>query len=56
MSTLYKQGRVQAGVGVFQDGAVPGLQTVQGDLEPEGGTANRSETERELMEALREAK
>lgn len=56
LDALVGQGRVQAGVGVFQDGAAPGVQTAHGNLEPEGGTANRSETERELMEALRETK
>ena len=56
LDALVGEGRAQASVGVLQGGASPGAQTRQGELGPGGGKADRSETERELMEALREAK
>ncbi len=56
LDALVGEGRAQAGVGALQGGAAPGTQTTQSNLAPGDGNVDRSETERELMEALREAK
>lgn len=56
LDALVGEGRAQASVGVLQGGAAPGAQPPQSDLGPDDGKVDRSETERELMEALREAK
>ncbi|MCH8110602.1 MAG: hypothetical protein IH905_01395 [Proteobacteria bacterium] len=56
LDALVGEGRAQASVGVLQGGAPPGPQTPQSDLGTVGGKVDRSETERELMEALRETK
>ncbi len=56
LDALVGEGRAQASVGVLKDAAAPGAQTPQSDRDPGGGKIDQSETERELMQALREAK
>lgn len=56
LDALVGEGRVQASVGGLQGGASPGLQAPKNASGPGDGKLGRSETERELMEALREAK
>ena len=56
LDALVGEGRAQASVGALQNRAAVSAQTWQSDIAPEDEGVDRSETERELMEALREAK
>lgn len=56
LDALVGEGRAQVGAGALQGGAMRSGPAPQSGLSSQDSDADRSETERELMEALREAK